>query len=667
MQSPRNFDSPIRYFAIALCLIFLLRGMFLQAWAHNGAIAIVRPLEGITIDGKLDDWPEGMPVYPIVCFDYGDKPSNSQDLRAVFRIGYSVKENGLFVAVEVEDESTVLDPNAGQAWDTQEGCSLYLDESHLKRRLSVEQYFLSGDLLQVSGFNPNEKKVTVAVGAKARTRVYEWRLKLDRKVKSGMAIGFDIDVTDKDADTSFTWAGWGAGTQKTSTPGRTGDLIFVPHGVSVGSFKGQLQWDSELSESAPTYPMISARSLEMPELSVRLECDDSGIFAGKLPIGSYVMNAVSSHRMRIIESDHLHFTVQADRENSIGDLWIRRARDPSVRQIVEEFVREDRVTGLAVAIVKDGEILFRDGFGVRSLELEQPVTPDSIFHMASLSKPFVATAIMQLVEAGKLALDDAVVSHLKYFRMADKRHGSITIRHMLQHTSGMPDVEDYGWENPQLDAGAPERYVRSLIDEKLLAKPGARWRYSNMAYDVLGEVISKVSGLPFDDYVKTHILDPLQMRESTFRYPDTTEELRTRPHIRTNGVPTESLVYPYNRCHSPSSTLNSNMVDMTRWVLANLNRGQLDGNRVLRPESFKALWDPSVRIDDEERGGLSWFIYSHRGNEVIGHSGSDIGFVSQLALIPAENLGLVIVSNDSGTPIAKLRNRLLNSLVKPRL
>ena len=132
-------------------------------------------------------------------------------------------------------------------------------------------------------------------------------------------------------------------------------------------------------------------------------------------------------------------------------------------------------------------------YGVRKLGKGEKLTPNHIFHFASVSKHFVATAVVQLAEKGKLKLDDPVVKHLPYFRLADERYREITIRQMLNHTAGMPDVEDYEWDKPQFDKGAAERYVRSMSSEKLLWAPGTDWKYSNMVFDVLGDLIAKLN------------------------------------------------------------------------------------------------------------------------------------------------------------------------------
>jgi CubicO group peptidase (beta-lactamase class C family) len=316
-----------------------------------------------------------------------------------------------------------------------------------------------------------------------------------------------------------------------------------------------------------------------------------------------------------------------------------------------EQVRTNGIPGVTAAVVRDGDVVYIGAFGVRQLGSEDALTPVHIFHFASVSKPFVATAIMQLVERNKLNLDDPVTNFLPYFRLADERFREITVRQMLNHTSGMPDVEDYEWDRPQLDEGAAERYVRQMASEQLLWAPGSAWSYSNMAFDVLGDVIAKVSGTSFEDYVCMNILEPLGMDQSSFIYPNIDEALRTTGHV---GDPAKiSDVYPYNRRHAPSSTLNSSVSQMTRWLLVNLRRGELDGRRILDAKSYDLLWtstteSPTVAPIETHRGvrvGLSWFLGEHEGHRTVFHGGGDTGFRSYVLLLPDDGIGIVLASN----------------------
>ena len=317
---------------------------------------------------------------------------------------------------------------------------------------------------------------------------------------------------------------------------------------------------------------------------------------------------------------------------------------------VERLFRESDSPGLAVGVVRDQELVYAKGFGVTNLETGGEVTPRTLFHMASITKPFVATSIMQLLEQGKLSLDDPIVQHLPYFQLKDERYTALTIRRFLNHSSGMPDVEDYHWDDPEYDEEALERYVRSLADRELLFEPGRWFSYSNLAFEVLGDLIAKVSGQSFADYVKEHILLPLGMKDSSILIRDVDPALLASGHVQgDNGEVLVSEHYAYNRRHGPSSTLHSSVVDMSRWAIANMNRGELEGTRILDASSYELLWKPTltarVRGDNRVLIGLSWFLSSFHGQPTVEHGGGDIGYITNFVMVPDAGVAVIVLSN----------------------
>jgi CubicO group peptidase (beta-lactamase class C family) len=321
--------------------------------------------------------------------------------------------------------------------------------------------------------------------------------------------------------------------------------------------------------------------------------------------------------------------------------------------LLEQFVRWQEIPGLAIGIVKNNQLVYAHAFGVKHLgRPADPLTTRSLFHMASITKPLVGTSIMQLVERGLVDLDAPVVKYLPYFRLADDRYTQITVRQMVTHTSGMPDVEDYEWDKPQYDDGALERYVRSLTNQKLLFAPGERVQYSNMAFEVLGDVVAKASGESFDDYVQRYILAPLQMTDSTVLIKRANPTLLTWGHeLDEQGAPSPSRVFPYNRMHSPSSNLHSNVLDMARWAIANLNGGELDGRRILQASTHDLMWRPAHPAGGSgETGhvsgpGISWWLGMYRGTRVIKHEGGDTGYRTDLVLLPDKRIAVVWMEN----------------------
>ena len=348
-----------------------------------------------------------------------------------------------------------------------------------------------------------------------------------------------------------------------------------------------------------------------------------------------------------------------------------------VTRVVESFMREGRIPGLAVGIVRSGRPVLAKGFGLTRVGNQTPVTERTLFHMASVTKPFVATAIVQLVERGRIDLDAPVTRYLPYFRMKDPRASGMTVKQLLNHTAGMPDVTDYAWDRPEYDAGALERYIRGLSDSTLLSDPGTKWAYSNIGFEVLADVIAKVSGEPFEDYVQRHILTPAGMRSSTLLMTDLDSTLLAWGHVHRGPSQVEpSNVYPYNRRHAASSTLHSNVVDMLRWAMINLRRGELDGNRILAESSYVKLWTPSrdMTAELQERArqarielpwesyavGLSWFVVRYRGKRLVNHSGGDRGFRSDLYLAPDDGIAVVVMANDQTADVQKLARSVLD-------
>ncbi len=324
--------------------------------------------------------------------------------------------------------------------------------------------------------------------------------------------------------------------------------------------------------------------------------------------------------------------------------------------------------GLALGIIKNDEIVYAQAFGVQGIDTNAPLTVRSVFHMASVSKPFVATAIMQLVEDGKVELDGRLIDYVPYFEMADERYKTITIRQILNHTSGIPDVEDYEWHKPQYDDRAAERYARSFVDVYLDFDPGTQYSYSNAAFDILANVISEASGMTFEEYMKKNIFEPTGMKNSTFFKPEVPEELVTKPHVLGDSFQIAiSKVYPYNRRHAPSSTLHSNVEDMMKWARVNLNRGVINGNRIYSESSYDLLTHAQVKAKGRDSVCLSWFVNRVGNYRVLNHGGADDGYLTDFAFIPGMNAALVMMANNDFYWSGDASKILLQQLVLERV
>jgi CubicO group peptidase (beta-lactamase class C family) len=337
---------------------------------------------------------------------------------------------------------------------------------------------------------------------------------------------------------------------------------------------------------------------------------------------------------------------------------LRERVESGLWPLVEGFVSSHDVAGLAVGVVRDEEVVSR-GFGVRDVGTGTPVTPETMFHLASVSKPFVATAIVSVATArgaGEpvLDLDAPITDWVPEFTLADGREGEVTARRLLSHSSGLPDVEGYGWHDPQLGDEALSEFARSISDWRLQSEPGSAFSYSNAGFELLGLLLSRVMGTTFEKAMQQQVLAPLGLRNSTFLRGDVPAHLAASPHV---GMPLSvpEGAYPYTRRHAPSSTLHSNLVEMCRWMVAHFEpvKGS-DGHWArLDPGLVEQMWQPVMPVERPpwmDSVGRSWFVGSYRGYRTVSHGGSDPGFGSKVVMVPELRTGVVVLANSNNIP-----------------
>ncbi|OJJ20808.1 hypothetical protein BKI52_09495 [marine bacterium AO1-C] len=320
--------------------------------------------------------------------------------------------------------------------------------------------------------------------------------------------------------------------------------------------------------------------------------------------------------------------------------WAQKSSETLIAKI-DELVNAKmsayKIPGLAIGVVKNGQLIYAKGYGVKNIKTQEKVDKNTVFHLASISKLITAEAIMLLVQKGALRLEDKLVKVIPELKFSDERIKTITIQQLLNHTSGLPDVRGYNWGNKNQAPNALANHVKKL-KLRLKYPPGTKLYYSNLGYDILARVVERASGEMFEDYVKTNILVKAGMKYSDFRYFKIPANLRCSPHSqrRVSGQVYVRKTYPYNRVHAGSSTLNASAVDMCLWMSYFLKALQNNTNyqKMLQP-SFTAY----------PRIGLG-FQLGKVGNKMkAGHYGGDKGFRSYLMLIPEKNIGLVLMGN----------------------
>ena len=339
-----------------------------------------------------------------------------------------------------------------------------------------------------------------------------------------------------------------------------------------------------------------------------------------------------------------------------------------INTTIQQIFTEWKIPGLAVGIVDEKGAVYKQTLGVQNINEPTEVDENTIFCITSISKSFVALAIMQLVERGFLALDEYVVNYLPYFKLDDERFCKITLCMLLGHMSGMPDIDEDEYstlmENPETDDGALERYVRAMSKLKLRSEPSTKLYYSNLGYSILGEIIAKQTGMVFETYLKEFLLQPIGMKDSTFLLSDVPQNRLALPHLRTPAMKVNQN-YPNHRGDSPASSLHSSLNDMLTFGEFLINRGTVHGKKIVSAASLDLLWTAVATRRPPpfyEEMGLGWMLGHFQEQRVISHGGMGFGWTDFFMFFPELNQAAVMMSNDESYSRKQINNALASEI-----
>lgn len=312
--------------------------------------------------------------------------------------------------------------------------------------------------------------------------------------------------------------------------------------------------------------------------------------------------------------------------------------DQKFKAKVDEFIKAEmqkqKIPGVSVAVIRNGEIIHVKGYGYANVEHQVPVKPETIFQSGSVGKQFTAMAIMILVEDGKLGLDDKIN---KYFTDAPSEWSNITVRHLLTHTSGMqgyPEDLDF-----RADYTEDSLYKR-IKTVPLAFQPGEKWAYSNLGYVMLGILINKVSGKFYGDFLKERVFTPLAMATARIITEYDIVPNRAAGYLLMNGeLKNQRWVSPTINTTADGS-LYLTALDMAKWE-AGLNAGKL-----LKKENYNAMWTP-VKLNSGKTHpyGFGWAINSINGKQLIEHGGTWQGFKTTITRYPEKKLTVIVFAN----------------------
>jgi CubicO group peptidase (beta-lactamase class C family)/D-alanyl-D-alanine dipeptidase len=326
-----------------------------------------------------------------------------------------------------------------------------------------------------------------------------------------------------------------------------------------------------------------------------------------------------------------------------------------------------RLPALSMALVDGDRVVWQAGFGLARPTEKRAADEHTVYRVGSVSKLFADIAAMQLVEQGKLGLDEPLTTYLPEFQPRDPFGEPLTLRQLMSHRSGLvrePPVGHYfDPDEPSL-----EETVRSLHQTAIVYQPGTRTKYSNAAVSVVGYLVEQASGQTFEEYVDEHILGPLGMTESAFRI---TPEVGTRlAEAVMWGL--DGRVFPaptFELGTLPAGNLYSSVHDQAKFLTAVLAAGEHPSAPLLKPDSWRQMWQPQFVAADQTGYGLGFHVSQFEGTQRVGHGGAVYGFATQLAALPEEKLGVIGVAskdcaNNTVTRLCEYALRLMRAAKK---
>jgi CubicO group peptidase (beta-lactamase class C family) len=313
------------------------------------------------------------------------------------------------------------------------------------------------------------------------------------------------------------------------------------------------------------------------------------------------------------------------------------------------------VPGLSIGIVHDQALVWAAGFGRASLAPARPATPDTLYRIASITKLFTSTAILQLRDAGKLRLDDPIVEHLPWFRIRPApADGPVpTLRHLLTHTAGLPrEAGSPYWTDGNFPTAAQVR--ERLATQQAALPTETEWKYSNLGLTLAGEIVAAASGRPYADYVAGHILEPLGMTQTFVTTPPADHPALAAGYSRRLPAgPRQVAPLTDGRGITPAANMTTCVSDLARFAMLQFRDGPAGGAQILRGSTLREMQRVHWLEPDWEAGwGLGFRITRAKGKTYVGHGGALHGYRTLLHLCPADRIGVIVLTNaDDGNPL----------------
>lgn len=649
-----------------ITLSILLFFFYNYALCHSGKMALSYPLTNIKVDGNLSDWPENIKKYQISNF-FGTVPNQE----TYFQTGYNLNKGILYIAVTVFDKTNVSsNKNDNVFWNPEDKLFLYLDPEHSHYKGSgVLMIATSQSGMKLQKVRPEwdpynssftKSNVKVKVYHKDGKTVYEWAIKLGKSIQEYKSIGLDFLVSDYDGtDIPHTNSTWSKGGAKQSIPTGLGDLLFLPAKEQVGNMNGKIKWAEETNENLPTFYKIQSSSKQ--NLWSVVKIDSTNSYTIDLPFGDYIIkpfqkvNNEYSFNDKVRINEHAKVTFTISKENTVvkdtllidkygspkflipqKGIFLEKEFNPEqVDAFVSTYKEFCNVTGLSLAVIKNGKIVYNKHFGFENTITQQPVDNNSIFEIASISKTVFAFAINRLANKKIIDLDKPLYKYLKFDQLSkDNRAKKITARHILSHQSGLPN---WVW-------AGPFGYERGN-KTKLLFSPGTKYQYSGEGYEYLKRVIEKITKKDIQTIIHEEVYLPLGMVESSFTAMPQIEDKIIVGH-------TESIPMFWDLHDKPwiSGSMYSTSEDMAVFMKALMDK------KGLSLKTYNEMFKPQIVNNNPWKHYFGGYQQSHSlgfeieetpHSRIIHHGGNNGDFQARFAMDIERKNGFILLTNNN--------------------
>lgn len=310
--------------------------------------------------------------------------------------------------------------------------------------------------------------------------------------------------------------------------------------------------------------------------------------------------------------------------------------------------------GLSMGIVHDRDLLWSKGFGSSDLATKTPATSKTIYRIASITKLFTSTAIMQLRDAGKLRLDDPIVKFIPAFKIKNDFPDAptITVQHLLTHTSGLPGEAAFPYWTDH-DFPSIGEILRALPAQQIVFPTETKYRYSNLAMALAGEVVAAASGETYETYIQEHILGPLGMADTSVNLsPEHRKRLAAAYSRRLPDGTRRILPFTDSRGLTPAANMSSTVEDLAKFISLQFQHEKAGGKQVLKGSTLREMHHVHWLFPNWKSGrGLGFSVRQFEGKTLVGHAGWVAGYQTQIGFIVEDRIGVIVLTNaDDGSP-----------------